>query len=550
MPLAYSYQRFSHANQRTGDSLRRQQAAYDKAVSDYKLTPATTYHDESRSGWSTNNKQRDLARFVALVQEGKIESGSFLIVESLDRLSRRRFKDTYKMLTIILEAGITVITTSPESKLTESSLDEMHDVIKMALICERAWEESKTKSDRIKPAWKNKLQQAHKTKLSTRGPSWLSLEKYGKQSYGDWYLIPDRVKVVEYIFKLNTVNGFGARAIAKQLNMTGVAPFKVAKNSGKLWHWSYVRLILGDRRVIGELKTKLGDVIPNYYPAIIDTDTFLKAQANTIKQKNFKGKTDKISNLFSGIAFHKESGASMVYVTKGKGNSPRWIPSVYQTSTSKGKSFNYPIWEAAFLKFTKELTLNEIGSATNISDKQIKNIEGDIAKLDIQADKINSELSSLNIDPAIGIKSLTAISAKRKLLQIELGELQAQQHATKPKDALIDSCSIIDKLAKAVDDELIDLRSQLRNSIRSLISRIEVEIGRTGGQTHLLATVMFHSGNVRKLLVITTMGGATLSVSLDNSDKINPLIAEISEKMENQDEVITMLDKFGAKLIG
>src|SRR5690606_33715882 len=90
-PLAYSYVRMSTDAQQKCDSLRRQtelSKAYAERsgltlVEDFKL------HDIGVSAFKGDNAATGaLRRFLEAVENGKIPQGSYLLVESLDRLSR------------------------------------------------------------------------------------------------------------------------------------------------------------------------------------------------------------------------------------------------------------------------------------------------------------------------------------------------------------------------------------------------------------------------------------------------------------------------------
>src|SRR4051794_7179131 len=92
--LAYSYIRFSSPQQAEGDSLRRQHELRDAWLkrSGARLDTSLTLRDEGVSGFTgshrTNPDRHALAAFLDLVKKGRIPQGSFLVVESLDRLSR------------------------------------------------------------------------------------------------------------------------------------------------------------------------------------------------------------------------------------------------------------------------------------------------------------------------------------------------------------------------------------------------------------------------------------------------------------------------------
>src|SRR5215472_16992939 len=92
--VAYSYIRFSHPDQANGDSLRRQTEAALEWCKRNKahLDTSITLHDRGKSAYTGQHRKNPdrhaLAAFLRLVEQGKIPRGAYLIVESLDRLTR------------------------------------------------------------------------------------------------------------------------------------------------------------------------------------------------------------------------------------------------------------------------------------------------------------------------------------------------------------------------------------------------------------------------------------------------------------------------------
>src|SRR5215471_18471211 len=93
-PTAYSYIRFSSPEQAKGDSIRRQESLRDAwlAKTGAVLDTSLSLRDEGVSAFAGAHRQNAdrhaLAAFLELVKQGRIPRGSYLIVESLDRLSR------------------------------------------------------------------------------------------------------------------------------------------------------------------------------------------------------------------------------------------------------------------------------------------------------------------------------------------------------------------------------------------------------------------------------------------------------------------------------
>src|ERR1700758_3230486 len=111
-PKAYSYLRFSTPEQAKGDSLRRQTALADDYAKRHGLTLDTELNmrDLGVSAFRGDNAQAALGAFLQAVRDGLVPSGSLLLVEALDRVSRQSARKAVRILEDIVEAGITVVT--------------------------------------------------------------------------------------------------------------------------------------------------------------------------------------------------------------------------------------------------------------------------------------------------------------------------------------------------------------------------------------------------------------------------------------------------------
>jgi hypothetical protein len=100
----------------------------------------------------TSNRAR-WGGFLLAVDEGRIPSGSVLIVEGLDRLSRAEPIRAQAQLAQIINAGITVVTASDGREYNREKLKaQPMDLVYSLLVMIRAHEESDTKSKRVKAA--------------------------------------------------------------------------------------------------------------------------------------------------------------------------------------------------------------------------------------------------------------------------------------------------------------------------------------------------------------------------------------------------------------
>ena len=111
-PKAYSYLRMSTEQQLKGDSLRRQMEASRQYAAEHELLLVDSLQDIGVSAYKGKNRtQGALRHFSDLVEEGKIERGSYLLLESLDRLSREQVRQALPFLLSLVSAGINITDT-------------------------------------------------------------------------------------------------------------------------------------------------------------------------------------------------------------------------------------------------------------------------------------------------------------------------------------------------------------------------------------------------------------------------------------------------------
>src|SRR5262245_32115455 len=179
---AYSYVRFSHPDQAKGDSLRRQTEAAAKWCKGNKvrLDTSTTFRDLGKSAFlgehRKNPDRHALAAFLKLVEDGKIPRGSYLIIESLDRLTREHVRAGLMLLLGLIESGVRIVQLSPSELVYDEKSDEMGLMLAIVELS-RGHRESKRKSDLSGPAWRRKKEGAKEGEIVTeRLPHWVTIE--------------------------------------------------------------------------------------------------------------------------------------------------------------------------------------------------------------------------------------------------------------------------------------------------------------------------------------------------------------------------------------
>ncbi|WP_292330490.1 recombinase family protein [Mesorhizobium sp.] len=330
-PKAYSYVRFSTPEQERGDSLRRQTegAARYAALHGLDLDDKLTFRDLGVSAFKGANEETGrLGEFLAAVEYQDIKAGSYLLVESLDRLSRQKPRKAVKVLERICEAGITVVTLDDGRVYTEAVLDDDPTALMVALlVAARANEESAKKGRRVGEAWANKRRNAATKPLSARCPGWLRLREDKK----GFDLIPERADTVRRVFAM-TLAGRGQHAIAEALNKEGIPVF----GRGSHWHRTYIKKMLGDPSTIGaftphRVETVGGkkrrvptETVEGYFPPVIDREAFDRVNAMSSGRTVSGGGSGAMANILAGLAKCPKCRATMTRVNKGgkKGGKP------------------------------------------------------------------------------------------------------------------------------------------------------------------------------------------------------------------------------------
>ncbi|ORM71478.1 hypothetical protein HA48_15540 [Pantoea wallisii] len=327
MKKAIAYLRFSSLQQAQGDSARRQKKLIEDWLShnpEYYLDPVT-YEDMGMSAWHGQHASRGaFSVFMAAVEMGLIESGTVLLIESLDRLSREKIGDANSRLRVILEAGVNVVTLSDNMLYSRESLNEPFAIIKAILIAQRANEESELKSKRLRASWAEKRKQAALSGkiMTTKCPYWLKVNA----NRDGFDILEDKADIIRSIFRMR-LEGLSYGRIRQALNSQGLENLK-----GKVaqWHSSSVERLLSRKAVIGYLvpskscKSSDNEDIAGYYPPIVSNEDFERVQLmfwepESRKDRNFN---PYLINVFRSLMRCSVCGHSMVLTgitTKGYG---------------------------------------------------------------------------------------------------------------------------------------------------------------------------------------------------------------------------------------
>lgn len=429
MKKAYSYIRFSSERQSSGTSHQRQEELLQNFLTqnpDYQLQNLT-FKDLGVSGYSGEHIESGaLSQFLDGLKSGVISTPCYLLVESIDRLGRLHGAAFLKLLLELFDFNITIITLEDDISYTRESFNNSAAYVLHAKI-QQAHHYSAQLSERLQKArqsTRDKVKDGTLFKITTQCPSWLRW----CEEENTFLPIPERVEIVNKIFTLY-VNGLGTTAIANQFNTDNTPSF-----NGKGWHSSYIHKILFDRKVIGELSSRSGEIFSHYYPQVISTELFLQAstakshRSKTIRTTDSSRPIDILSNIVVC-----ECGSPCKLLNKGNNTYIyKCRESIRQRCTQSDAISVDTLYfhalryiDAIFIKFVDTQT-EDYTPETNITD-----IEQELSSLKTQRKRLRSQLTIADEDELSEIEEeLSTLRLKISDTTMHLTSLQEQQSNT------------------------------------------------------------------------------------------------------------------------
>lgn len=504
----------STPEQRKGDSFRRQISASTRYAERHGLQLVErneAYEDIGVSAFKGRNiRSGALGRFLEAVRSGTIARGSYLLVESLDRVSRETPYDASATMRDIVDEGINVVDLSDNDRLYNTTVlrEDSQSYMRMVVRFERAHDESKTKSERVKEAWSAKrlLAKRGTRKMTTWCPAWLRLSK-DRTTYET---IEKNAKAVRWIFN-EAVEGRGIFAITRRLNEQALfATFGKSKG----WHPSYIIKILKNKATIGIYQpTKIRGraateqdlaehSIAGYYPAIIGEELFFRVQRGLADRRSNGGgrKGVNFTNLFTGLKMLcAYCGGPIRFENKGsgpKGGHYFICDGARRQYKCDAQRWPYQHFEESFLSFVhheldfEALQGDQHSTQGAVLDRSIEALRGQIEGLVEQRtrrmnliDKVGEEVvvplvNKLSADINEAQKRLAAASQDRQNLTEKMAiSMNGPQHLAELVDLL-----------NAPQADRYAVRSRLSKLIKGLVSEIAVAAKRpddgTFGEMH------------------------------------------------------------------
>jgi DNA invertase Pin-like site-specific DNA recombinase len=305
---AISYKRFSSGRQAKGNSIPRQDDLETNYAAAHGLRIMGSYLDAGVSAYDgTNGDLGDLRRLLNSAQAGKFPRGTPLLVESLDRLSRKAAWRAHRLFSDLILAGLVIVTVSDEQVYSEKSLDDdpMRFMMSIAIMI-RSNDESRTKSRRSLDNRAREREKIRSTKaLIGRRKAWVDKGPDGKG------VANDKAPTVLRIYE-DAARGYGAMKIAARLNDVDVKPF----GGGERWYPGSVLRILNDDAVMGifqphryeklpdgrRRRVEVGDPVEGYYPVVVPPAVVKRAREGLRNRFNARGRSGPTwANLVKGL---------------------------------------------------------------------------------------------------------------------------------------------------------------------------------------------------------------------------------------------------------
>ncbi|MFI8556088.1 recombinase family protein [Pseudomonas putida] len=520
--LAYSYVRYSSEQQMTkkngevGDSVRRQMENQRKAVETYNLHVVDVFEDLGKSAFRGKHRLKGaLSLFLASLDEGKIPTGAYLLIESFDRLSRERMTDGLTVVLTILRKGIKIITTD-DLKLYDLSIKgkDLEQTIMITVLLERANNESTTKSDRQKAKWdgrRERIIKGEKKFLNKNVPWWISLN----ESTGEYSLIPERVAELKTIYELLMVKNLGLRAAAAHINENN--PIKVAfgknpKSSG--WTARGIKRMIDTPSLYGSLELceyiydngksvpdrKTVQVMDNFYPS-----AFSKHEVDLLKAKIASRMTSKEKptrrdlqyyNIYHGLIKCAFCGGNVRFSQKQKYSYLVCRNSeIKLCKYPKTLSMQYERFHEVFFKYAEhynfELLIQSGGNDNDVVVKEINELEETIVSEKHKAQKFTEKLLDMfdGEIPEEQEAALIARTKKIKALEAKVKVLRAKiVYVDTDAETISDAVQYAEKLVESKDGRL-----ELSNYLTKLIDKMVVDFGKAHGRDNDYVKVLFRN---------------------------------------------------------
>jgi hypothetical protein len=493
MVKAFLYSRVSSASQADGTGIDRQEQRgleyYNRVIAPTGIALDNEIHSDSgRSAFSGKNLNEDgaLRKILDEIKTGRIEAGSILICENLDRISRQGPKLARQTLAKITDCGVQ-IHVLPNLILKRNWENIPAQSIPVDLEIDRAHSESSYKSERVSAAWTTKKANALKEVLSKTVPLWLTVDSREYSSAGKIINagtiveIPEKVAAIREAFRLAGL-GIGLKLI--KLKVPGLGSHSWLSNVFNS------RCVLGEYQPTKKVNGKRvpdGQPVLDYFPAIItqsEWDAVRTQLSAKVRNGHFGGcnnRSDIAKNLFTSLIFDVSSKPERTFHFH-QAQRAAYIVTDYPDHADPRSQvrINYHRFEYKFLDYLYKLDWRTIANQSKspeqeIIEKKLEIVRSEIATVSRRINMNEAAMDSADIEAAelrILARKLSNDESAVTTLKTDLDKLEAELSAVKGRSESLEN---VDELKEAIQNPTNnDVRLRCRAEIRKRVSRIEV----------------------------------------------------------------------------
>ncbi|EJD6489958.1 TPA: recombinase family protein [Citrobacter koseri] len=505
----------------------------------YRLDPSNyevLESDKGLSGYKGHNFTKgSLGQFKRRVEAGEITEGC-LLIESVDRFSRKQGYDAIDEFTFLIKRNIDIVEVET-GQIYSYKLD--HRLSTLSTSIERAYMESKRKARISQKSWRNRKETSVKegVALNNNTPDWLSLSD-DKKTYE---IDSSKVVTIIKIFELYR-DGVGVTDIVQQLNESG------ERYNGKGWNTVKVYNKLRDRRLNGylvgkyqimtrkdnesvsdterrvleniKIKKEANDNAKRIYPIVIDDELFTKVQSmmdkNSLSKKQ-RSTTSKQRNLFNGLTKCHECGSPMIVqsMTNG-GQYLRCYRQRTKDEKCNSKMLRYFESERVLLEHIKGLNLDEVYGDKK-HNQSLDSLKSTLSDINEKITLLNEKIKSANDEDEL----FAIMSFKRKRIA-EKDEVITRINSLENESEVVRLVYDYD-IEKIVNQDNTVLRRKTNEHISKIISSVKclrmdsIYIG-----AYYMFDIEYHKDVLKHLLITDSSGNlvSEITITQQNNERI------------------------------
>ncbi|WP_370550820.1 recombinase family protein [Edwardsiella tarda] len=502
----YCYARVSSFTQTTeqgGYGLARQHTTFDSFLQycnevipqdlpRLDLERVTYLNDSGLSAYHALNWNKgQLGQLYKQIENGLV-SNAYLIVENIDRLSRRNPFDAIQKISFMIQHGLYIFEIETNQIFSHNRPESL---LALQMSLNRSYSESKRKSVITMKNFKNRIDRYLQdgelfTKSSKSIPRWFDIDVKNKK------LIPnDIANTINKIFEMYA-DGFGNGTICKRLNDAGLLDVKR--------HWNTITLsrVLRDRRLIGEKRygricrsKEDEELIENFWPPVISRKLFDRVQSiiGNHKVSHIDKTTKKQKNLFHGLTRCGICGSNASVTSNNRSMDYMCCLSRRHHISDVCTTAQYMRWspiERALVAFLDGIDWDQIYHPDSNSKTVLDGLCAELRAIDQKISELKIELNKADDDVVLVLsRSIRKNQELQTELQRKIATLE-EKSGTKSLSVNYDE--------KLFDQNEVELRQNANVEYRKVIKEISIT---KLDDTYVFCTIKYFT-NKKHLIVI------------------------------------------------